>query len=1126
MLLGVTGQLVSHACLEQCVGGKVGLGEARRPERRALERWRRGCATLGPASSPRTLLEVGAEPLVRVLGFIPIARPDQRREAVIVGLRGTFGTATLLVAPWGARLEPLWRQAVVETRQRQARWALLFNGTHLRLLDAGRTFVRRHLEFDLDLAVDDDRTFLALWTTVGADALRDTAGGTTRALPDLIATSEAQTATVCRSLREGVRAASIDVLRALVGRQRVSNLTGPFEQALTIVYRILFLLFAEARGLVPIWHPVYRESYSIDALRLAAEQGRAVGLWDGLRAVSRLAHAGCRAGNLKVTAFNGRLFDQTRVPLAERADLDDEAARRTLLALTTRPSADRLGRERISYGDLGVEQLGAVYETLLDFVPRPQREESSATAKSPRAGRRTTPGDGRRNAGAVLDGTTGGPAIVMTADSGIRKSTGTFYTPQPIARYLVRTTLAPLVRDRAPEQILALRVLDPAMGSGAFLVEACTFLAHTYEEALIASGGCSPSDLGPQDRAAIRRRIAERCLFGVDLNPMAVQLARLSLWLTTLAHDRPLSFFDHHLRIGDSLIGAWVSNLRSAPHKRAGTARPDDRSLFGPDVSDMALRAILPVRFSLDEPNDTVDAVRRKERALAALEERDSQLSKWKRIADLWCATWFAGPEAAPRSAFAALSDFVLFGRADLPAESATRYVARSSAIATARRFFHWELEFPEVFFDTNGHRLPTAGFDAVIGNPPWDMVRADWGGADQRRHARDQDAGLLRFVREAGLYVARSRGHANRYQLFVERIIELLKLGGRFGLVLPSGFAADHGSGELRRQVFSRCTVEGLVGFDNRRAVFPVHRSVRFLLLTGAAGGSTVRMGARLGEVDPAVLDADEVGREAWFPIHVTPALLARLSGDGLAIPDLRTPTDLAIAERAAGRFPPLADPTGWGAQFGRELNASDDRDLLHPPGHAIPIVEGKQLAPFRVRTDEARYSALARDLQAQLGTRHLRPRLAYRDVASATNRVTLIAAIVPAGCASTHTVFCLKTPLRLAAQHFLCGLFNSLVVNYLVRLRVTTHVTTAIVEQLPIPKREDGPAAFREIARLACQLQAQWSREAFARLNALVARLYRLSAAELAHVVETFPLVDKEDRDAAVRAFASQDE
>ena len=434
------------------------------------------------------------------------------------------------------------------------------------------------------------------------------------ALDTLVAASDRHASAVCRSLRHGVLAASTDVLGALVGgarrtgRQTVSD---AFEQALTIVYRILFLLFAEARSLVPVWHPVYRDSYTIGSLRAAAEGGQGdTGLWEALRAIARMAHAGCDAGDLRVTPFNGRLFAPARTPLAERRDLNDASARRAVLALATRPAAGGAGREASAYRDLGVEQIGAVYETLLDFEPRVHRQAA------PRGSRTKV-------------------EVTLESGSGIRKSTGSFYTPQPIADYLVRRTLEPLVHGVAPGAILELRIVDPAMGSGAFLVAACRYLASAYETALVESGASRPSDIDDAERAGIRRTIAERCLYGVDLNPMAAQLARLSLWLTTLAAERPLSFLDHRLQVGDSLVGAWLANLAQPPGSTKRKRSPSATlPLFDETTVRTAVRDALPARFSLEStPNDTLEQVRSKERTFAALCARSSALSTWKRVA-------------------------------------------------------------------------------------------------------------------------------------------------------------------------------------------------------------------------------------------------------------------------------------------------------------------------------------------------------------------------------------------------------------------------------------------------------------------------------------------------------------
>jgi hypothetical protein len=1093
MIAGFSGRLIAEQFLEEQI--------ARFPQPSQVpgfidgyRKRREGQRLLGPASSVRTVLEAAATPIAEWLGF-GVADVEFLGNAAAASLRADGVVVALLVTGWGDRLDPWWRVAVVDGRRRGASWCLLFNGTHVRLLNAARVYSRRFAEFDLDSAADDEMTVSAMRLLLTAEVMtRRTSSRDDSRLDALLALSEGHASNVCRSLRAGVLETSEHVLRALATRPHRQSVAEVFEQALTIVYRMVFLFFAEGRSLVPSWHPIYRNSYSLEHLSEQAISQTPVGLWDALRAVARLAHAGCRAGDLRVTPFNGRLFAPSKTPLADRRDLDDDAARRSLIALSTRPSADGEGRERIAYRDLGVEQLGAVYETLLDYIPRVDRRQIEGTSRTQ-------------------------TIVSLEAGSGVRKATGTFYTPQPIASYLIRQTLQPLVREATPEQILDLKILDPSMGSGAFLVGTCAFLSEAYEAALITHTRCHPSDLGPRERATIRRTIAERCLYGVDLNPMAVQLARLSLWLATLAADRPLSFLDHHLQVGDSLLGTWISCLRRPPSDRR---RTESMPLLDGLPVEQTLRVVLPIRFSLaSDPNDTPEHVRAKERALADLTHRESSLSKWKRIADLWCARWFDPELRTCAPVFRTLSDAILTGQCVLPRAKADHFLGIAEASAIVHRFFHWELEFPEVFFDATGERKPDAGFAAVVGNPPWDMVRADHDTRD-RSQSRAESASVVRFTRDAGVYEAQSDGHANRYQLFLERSLALTRPGGRVGLVLPAGLTADHGSTRLRRWLFSRASVDALVGFDNKQAIFPIHRSVRFLLLTGTSGAVTTSIGCRFGEVDPAILEqCDDNGRQAWFSVRLSPELIRQLSGDDLSVPDVRTPVDLAIAEKAATLFRPLGADSGWSARFGRELNATDDRDVLRAAGHGLPVAEGKLVEPYQLRLSDARHSISTSDAGRLLGQRHRHWRLAYRDVASATNRRTLIAALLPPGSVSTHTVFCLRTPLSLMAQRFLCGLFNSLVVNYLVRLRVVTHVTTTIVERLPVPIEEEAGTAYSEVGSIARALSQRHDSILEARLNALVAHLYQLTREEFDHVLGTFPLIAAADRSRAFDQF-----
>jgi len=1131
MLPGIRGRLVStyfaSQLLETAFAGRLGERDRQAAQRRLATWWTRCEQVLGPASSLRAMYDVAVAPLAALLSFTPgrvVSVPP--RPFLLAPLDGpSAARVALVIAPWDADLGLTWRDARIHAAF-DVRWAFGFNGRTLRVIDAGRPYAGRFQEFDLDIVAGADRSFAVFWALVQARAFAPSPGAGSApegCLLDAVIDASARHASgVCRSLRDGVLEALAELAESLLtaGTPRhrpAAARTGPdleatVEQALTIVYRILFLLFAEARGLVPNWHPTYRDGYTIETLRDIAEApGPAGGLWESLQAITRLAAVGCRHGDLIVTAFNGRLFSPARTPLAESLALDDERVRRALAALSSRPQAGCGRRERIAYRDLGVEQLGAVYESVLDYTPR----------------RLEPPLPQPRGAG------DDSPRVRFERTGSRRKTTGSFYTPRSITDYLVRHALAPLVQDRDPDAILRLRVVDPAMGSGAFLVAACRYLAQAYETALLRRGDCQAGDLGPPERAGFRRTVAQRCLFGVDANPTAVQLARLSMWLATLAADKPLTFLDHHFVTGDSLIGASPDDLARQPPGARG--RPAVLPLFESGLAGAAVREALPIRQSLSSiPDDSVALVRQKERALERLEDPAAALARWKAAADLWCAVWFMtdGPPPAP-GLFAELTAALLDGRSALPDDVTSSWHARLRTIAARHRFLHWSLQFPEIFFDDDGQPAADGGFDAVLGNPPWDMLRADSGGSEDRRRDRADLARTLRFIRASGIYHAQSSGQPNLYQLFVERALRLARPGGRVGLVVPSGLFTDHGSAPLRRRLLEQNDIDAVVGLDNRAGVFPIHRSTSFLLLTATTGTPTERMACRFHETDPGLLDAvpespAPAGR-ASGAIVLTPATIRRIGGPSLTIPLLAGPVDLAITDRIANAFPALSDQHGWGVRFGRELNATDDRAHFHRDAGGLPVVEGRQIEPFAVNLAASRFHIRRADAARLIdGTDSFdRERLAYRDVAGATNRLTLIAAILPAGCVTTHTIFCVKSKLEADAQAFLCGLLNSLVLNYLVRQRITMHVTTAVLHALPAPKPLRTSRAFRDVVRLAGELRARPDAGApLVRLQARVARLYRLDRAELAHILSTFPLLAREYRDAVLAAHGDPPE
>jgi hypothetical protein len=1106
VLPGVSGTLLVPTFLEQVLLEEIATEPADASRFREIHRWWRSSQRkLGPAVSVRTIVDAAAVPFFEAAGF-RVVHLEPAGDGFSGLLRSDAGSVVALrVAPWGTDPGREWRSAVCTGRIIDARWGLVFTGSHMRVVDARRPWSRRSVEFDLAAALTDERSLRALMGVV-----RATGASGTLTLDRFVERADHHGQRVCTSLSTGVLDALSALYRELDAGQRGG---GPadravFEQAITIVYRLLFLLFAEARAMVPTWHPTYRASYTVDALcRRALANPERRGLWKALQAISRLAHYGCRAGDLVVTPFNGRLFAPAHTPLANRVAVSDAIVGRAVIALATTRRND--ARERIAYGDLGVEQLGAVYERVLEYEP-------------------------------VHDAA--GSRLARTAVE--RKSSGSFYTPRSITDFLVRRALAPLIEGRTSDQLLQLRVLDPAMGSGAFLVAACRYLGDAVEHALIDEGGL-PGDCTRDEKAGIRRLVAQRCLFGVDLNPTAVQLTRLSLWLATLSADKPLTFLDHHLTTGDSLAGASLIDLTRMPFAANSRRRDTPTPLFPEDSAEDLARHVLPERFRIaSEPGDTAAAVRAKEQALSQISAAGTPLARWKDAADLWCAAWFWKEHRSTTGDVSAqltpgiyhdLLAMVTGRHASLPSHHQAAFALRVRAIANAQRFFHWELEFPEVFFAANGRRRADAGFDAILGNPPWEVMRADTGGGRRRQQARADHLSQRRFFRDSGIYRHQSAAHTNRYQLFLERALQLTRPQGRIAMIVPSGFAMDQGSARLRRALLDDTCIERLIGFDNHQGIFPIHRDVRFLLLTATKGPATDRLICAFGQSDAswldrlpdAAIDDPPAARpivlsrravEAWDPAHLT-------------LPWFSRRDDVEITAAISSRTPALADIHGWEVTFGRELNATDDRahfkamGALTPPAY-LPIVEGKHLEPFRVCANSATLT-IAVESAARIvnpARSFARARLGYRDVASATNRLTLIAARLPPGTISTHTVFCSRDALGADSQYCLLALLNSLVANYLVRLRVTTHVTAAVMARLPVPRPPYRSTEFHELATLASLLEGtgvDGHDHHYARLNAVVAKLYGLTRAQYEYILSTFPLLPRRLTDRAAEAF-----
>lgn len=563
-----------------------------------------------------------------------------------------------------------------------------------------------------------------------------------------------------------------------------------YEACLILLYRLLFVAYAEARGLLPVResgpgsNKHYREKYSFRRLvpKLKNElEWNSNGLTTLYGELSRLFHLisgeqprAC--ADCGVPPYNGGLFAPEGHPNLERWMMGDAALAAVLRELVFSEPTARRGQRAfewgpIDYADLEVRQLGDIYEGLI-------------------GGRLVKEGD----------------RLELRNERGTAEVRAVTYTPDHNVRFLVEKTLGPLIREisQAPEvrraqaagkrddsfaiRLLALKVVDLSMGSGHFLVRATEYLAdqivyhptteiHTERvgdehsrEQILAAGGVPVSPGLSQEQAEVaywRRRVVESCIFGVDCNPLAVELSKLALWLTCIASDEPLSFLDHHLRRGNSLVGARLDKLGSPPIRKGDTNLPLP---FSKDVRPLVRSAMQEIIAIEQEPSASLIAVKGKERRLR--EGVLEKLAPLKKIGDVWVAI-LAGIEINQ-------ADYPLVIRALLdeksPEARSGKAVLREREAQVDERVkaiepFHWELEFPDVFFDRNGEPLSNPGFDAIIGNPPYVSTQ----GSEKMPY---------RVALEAA-----DGFHDDLYVHFIVRSFELLRRGGRFGFITSDTF-------------------------------------------------------------------------------------------------------------------------------------------------------------------------------------------------------------------------------------------------------------------------------------------------------------------------------------------------
>ena len=849
-----------------------------------------------------------------------------------------------------------------------------------------------------------------------------------------------------------------ELARAVAAAEPDAPLPEVREAALLLLYRLLFILYAEDRDLLPVRDTRYDDYALRDRVRgdvgRRKDQGDTFAetlatYWSAIDGLCRAIDQG--EVSIGLPPYNGGLFDQERAPLLDRIRLGDRVMADVIDALSF--EQDEAGRRRyINYRDLGVRQLGSIYERLLEHELAPD-------------------GDG----------------VAVRPNIFARKGSGSYYTPDDLVGLIVEETIGPLVqarvdafmaeagqvpeagpeRERAvaqlaaldpAEKILELKVCDPAMGSGHFLVSLVDYLADGVIAAMAEAEALAEGYVSPlvgriqairdrivanaedrnwaidrdrlDDRHIVRRMVLKRCVYGVDKNPMAVELAKVALWLHTFTVGAPLSFLDHHLRCGDSLFGAWA---RSGIDKAADYGGP---LLLHGSIRQAELSA-LEMRTIEELTDAEIAEAHRSAETFVQVEEATAPLNAVLSL--VHAIDWL---EVKDRDGRTALQSFfggflgdpieIALGRADVSTgrpESAhfAELLREARRLVDEERFLNWQAAFPGVWTNWQSVR-PAGGFDAVIGNPPWDRMKlqqVEWfatrrreialapRAADRKRMiaalerdgdplardyavASDRAVMATRMARRSGNYPLLSGGDLNLYSLFVERAMTLVKPDGMVGLLTPSGIASDKTAARFFKGVATEGRLKALYDFENKKVFFPdVHASFKFCVFV--ASPSPIGEAANCAFYLHDISERDDP--ERCFPL--TAESFARVNPNTGTAPIFRTRRDAALTTAIYGRLPVLVDRSSgeevkaWPVKYATMFHMTNDSGLFRtraeleeregaypiggnhfgsPAGDWVPLYVGRMIhlfdhraASVEVNAENLHNVALSGDISAE---------------------------------------------------------------------------------------------------------------------------------------------------------------
>ena len=1011
-------------------------------------------------------------------------------------------------------------------------YGLVTNGRQVRLLrDSSRLIKLSFVEFDFERMFEEElyADFAIFFRLLHISRLPTTQS---EASASIIETYHQDALASGSRIREGLRDAVESSMHSIANgllaenkdlRQQVDNDELKAENLhhalLRLIYRLLFLMVIEERQLihtkdVPLEkRRIYFDHYSIQRLRKLADtphlcDGRKTDLWQGLSRTLSLFEESGKGLPLGIQPLGSELFSTDGIAILLEHQLPNQVLLKALRSLSLFPDPETKQLRRVNYAALDVEELGSIYESLLELQP-------------------SFDGDDKFR--------------YQTLAGSERKTTGSYYTPAPLVQELIKSALIPVLdanlkkaetTEEKEKALLATRVCDPACGSGAFLIAATHYLAARLAEIRAGEDAHSPDVL----RHALRD-VVSHCIFGVDINPLSVELCKVSLWLLAIEPGKPLSFISHHIRCGNSLLGTnpvlisqgipnaaykvltgdtgesvnWMKGLNKDALKGQG-------DLFSESSQPWQHLGNLPaVANQLEtEDDDTIDARKRKEQTYRQFVEGASYENA-RLLADTWCAA-FVWPKNSTDYGSELTTDHLRKIEKD-PYNVCPKLRDKIKAIASDYRFFHWHLEFPAVFRITSENETPdfpdtglSGGFDVMLGNPPWDKINlkdeeffaishphiAKAKSKTKRKKlieelrlsdpvyyksyhkAQSKHDRTSLFLRVSDTYPLTGLSRINLYSVFAELNSRLIQPNGRVGLVIASGIATDDNNKHLFGMLVKSNRIHSILDFENRELFFKdVDSRYRFCLFTvHGKSGVTEKPDFAFGLTNSQHI-ADS---ERHFTLNFSQ--LNTLNPTSGTCPAFKNGKEAALSAKiyaeirnwssySINKYWPGIPKTPFNmsndsALFVEHNDQSNDLDhlslyeskFIHQFNHRYasvhPSLNGEvKSLPSSCLTDPNFTITPNYRLSREL----LRERfpsswfLCYRMITNASNERTCISAIIPeVPCG--HSLSILE---KVSAPHaaFLLGNTNSLVFDYCSRQKVAgTNFSHWIWKQLPFPK------------------------------------------------------------------------